>query len=174
MKTNAKIYVMRAEDGTLKLGHSVDPERRAKQVGRAVEVVHETDVLEQVERIERLAHRVLALHGRHIRGEWFEASLDEAVRAIEIATRQAEQQELVLGGDLRRINSVSHSGRAEAGSWASPPTLSVRMDVEHLQMIDDLRRLESDLPTRTEMARRCIEIVAAERLRKAQVGGPAQ
>lgn len=101
MRTNAKVYVMRAENGTLKLGHSRCPERRAKQVGRGVAVVHETDVVEHAERIERLAHRVLALDGTHLRGEWFEATLDQAITAIEIATRQAERQEFELGGKLK-------------------------------------------------------------------------
>ena len=70
MRTNARIYVMRADDGTLKLGHSKDPERRRKEIRRAVEIVHITDVIQHVERIERLAHRVLALHGKHLRGEF--------------------------------------------------------------------------------------------------------
>lgn len=100
MKTNAHIYVMKAEDGTLKLGHSVAPTRRAKELDRPVEIVHQTDVVEQAERIERLAHRILALHGRQIKGEWYEATLEDAIVAIEIATRQAENQELALGGKL--------------------------------------------------------------------------
>lgn len=102
MRTNARIYVMRAEDGTLKLGHSIDPIKRARSVGKPVEVVHQTDVIEHVERIERLAHRVLALHGRHIRGEWFEADLSDAISAIEMAIRQAEGSELQLVGRLSR------------------------------------------------------------------------
>ncbi|MBF4328686.1 hypothetical protein EAY16_25770, partial [Vibrio anguillarum] len=84
--------------GLLKLGHSCNPEKRAKQIGRVV-IAHLTDVVEQAERIERLAHRVLALHGKHVRGEWFEATIEDAILAIEIATKQVEQ-ELPLGGDL--------------------------------------------------------------------------
>jgi hypothetical protein len=91
---------MKAEDGSLKLGHSVAPAKRAKQLDRPVEIVHQTDVVEQAERIERLAHRILALHGRQIKGEWYEATLEDAIIAIEIATRQAENQELALGGKL--------------------------------------------------------------------------
>lgn len=49
MKMNARIYVMQAQDGMIKLGHSRNPVERAKQVGRAVDVVHQTDVIEQVE-----------------------------------------------------------------------------------------------------------------------------
>ena len=60
VRTNAKVYVVRAEDGTLKLGHSKDPINRAKDIRPKVEIVHQTDVLDQAEKIERLAHRVLA------------------------------------------------------------------------------------------------------------------
>lgn len=100
MKTYAKIYVMQADDGTLKLGHSKSPATRAKQLGRHVTIVHETDVVEHAEQIERLAHRVLALHGKHLRGEWFEASLSDAITAIDIATKQAEAEELPLGKNI--------------------------------------------------------------------------
>jgi hypothetical protein len=91
MRTNAKVYVMRAEDGSLKVGHSIAPSKRARDIGRHVQVVHETDVLEHAERIERVAHRVLALQGKRIRGEWFNAELAEAIAAIEDAVRQVEQ-----------------------------------------------------------------------------------
>ena len=64
-------------------------------------MVHTTAVMEHAERIERLAHRVLALHGKHLRGEWFEADIADAIRAIEVAVRQAEGSELPLGGKLR-------------------------------------------------------------------------
>jgi len=89
---------MRANDGTIKLGHSVCPERRAKQLGVPVDIVHQTDVIELAEKVERLAHRILALYGKHLRGEWFEASLEDAIQAIEIATQQAEGEQLPLGG----------------------------------------------------------------------------
>lgn len=120
MKTNAHIYVMRANDGTLKLGHSRNPESRAKQIGRPVEVVHQTDVIEQVERIERLAHRVLALHGRHIKGEWFEATLEQAILAIEVATKQAEGQEFALGAVL---------GRPDLPARREAPVISLRIPI---------------------------------------------
>ena len=84
MRTNARIYVMQADDGTIKLGHSKDPERGRKELDVPVTIVHQTDVVEQAERIERLAHRVLALHGGHIRGEWFKATIDAAISAIDI------------------------------------------------------------------------------------------
>lgn len=146
MKTNARIYVMRAEDGSLKLGHSKNPEERAKWIGRPVEIVHQTDVIEQVERIERLAHRVLALHGKHIRGEWFEAKLEDALLAIEIATRQAENAELALGGSV---------------AWNRPPspytgTMAVHLGSDGFRMLDELRRHERPIPSRPQMIRKLV------------------
>ncbi len=126
MRTNARIYVMRAEDGSLKLGHSKKPAARARQIGRPVEVVHQTDVLEHVEKIERLAHRVLALHGRHIRGEWFEASLDQAIAAIQTAVRQAEGSELVLVARLGRPDLPPKPNR-DLLSMRLPPDLKAEL-----------------------------------------------
>lgn len=150
MKTNAKVYVMVDSEGRIKLGHSVNPTARSKQMPRPVTLVHETDVIEQAERVERLAHRILALHGTHLRGEWFEASLEDALQAIEIAIRQAEQEELALGGRL--------DGRADIETSAQKyPLFNFRADPETLEALDKLRRDEPDIPTRSEMARRIIK-----------------
>ncbi len=143
MKMNAHIYVMQADDGTLKLGHSRNPTERAKQIGRPVVIVHQTDVIEHAERIERLAHRVLALHGRHIRGEWFEATLDAAIAAIETAIRQAEGQELALGKSLSPLFGAE--------------IIHMKVTPELIRALDNLRRAEPDLPSRSEMVRRLVE-----------------
>lgn len=100
MRTNAKVYLMQAKDGTLKLGHSRCPEKRAREIWCQPELVFQTDVLKCAERIERLAHRVLVLHGKHLKGEWFAATIEDGINAIEIAVRQAENEELPLGGSL--------------------------------------------------------------------------
>ena len=98
---SAKLYVMQAPDGAVKVGYSKNPEGRRKSLGKDVALVHETDVLDDVRRVEDLAHRALALNGTHLRGEWFEASLDDAISAIETAVRQAEGQEMELGGKFK-------------------------------------------------------------------------
>ena len=36
---------------------------------------------------------------------------------------------------------------------------NMRLPPELIRLLDDLRRQEDDIPTRSEMARRCIEIV---------------
>lgn len=98
--TTARLYIMQDAEGLLKLGYSTDPERRRRQVEgiwRPVELVHQTENIENVERVELLAHRVLALHGRHVQAEWFAASVEDAKQAIAIAQRQASGAELPLG-----------------------------------------------------------------------------
>lgn len=117
MRTNAKVYVMRSPEGALNLGHSVDPARRSRQLGRDIAVVHETEILEHAEIVERLAHRVMALHGRHVRGEWFDGDLADVIRAIDIAVRQADGGRPVSGrAMLRRLNV--RVPRAVAGAIA--------------------------------------------------------
>lgn len=57
MDRRASLYVMQAPDGSIKLGQSVNPEQRRRAIGKAIELVHATDMLDDVNRIERLAHR---------------------------------------------------------------------------------------------------------------------
>lgn len=134
MKTNARIYIMVDNEGRIKLGHSVNPTARSKQMPRPVTLVHETDVIEQAERVERLAHRILALHGTHLRGEWFEASLEDALQAIEIAIRQAEQEELALGGRL--------DGRADIETSNHTPVFSMRLSPELKEQLQRIANRE--------------------------------
>lgn len=104
MHVEAKIYVLKGDDGALKIGRSIDPSLRAKQVGRKAIVVHETEILPRAEVIERMAHRVMVLFGSHVGGEWFKATVADAKRAVAIAIRQVQNNELLLGG--RFINHV--------------------------------------------------------------------
>jgi len=139
MRTNAKLYVMRRGDGVLKLGHSQDPAFRKKQLGGPdLELVHETDFITHAERAERLAHKVLA--NKRIRGEWFKATLEQALEAIQIAIRQAQE----LGA------CVAHKENHQ-----------VQLSRETKSLMDELRKAEPDLPSRSEMLRRLIERAAA-------------
>jgi hypothetical protein len=69
MRTNAKVYVMTGNNGLVKVGHSRNPKGRLNELRRrAVSVEYETGVLREAEQIERSAHRLLQLAGRHVRG----------------------------------------------------------------------------------------------------------
>jgi hypothetical protein len=87
VRQNAHVYVMEAEDGTVKVGHSNNPERRLRQISGAtgLRLAHKTPSLTEAERVERMAHRLLTLNGQKIRAEWFSASVMEAMEAIERA-----------------------------------------------------------------------------------------
>jgi hypothetical protein len=141
MKTNAKIYVLESADGLVKVGHSRRVDKRIKELGKVVSIAHLTEIKVQAEIIERTAHRLLRLAGKGVRGEWFSATVAEAIEAIERAERIADGAELGL-------------------DRAPPPDdtiLHMRVAEEIRAKLDDLRRLEPDLPSRSEMVRRLIE-----------------
>jgi len=49
---------------------------------------------------------------------------------------------------------------------------NMRLPPEYLRWLDEMRRKEEDIPTRSEMARRCIAIVAEMRgMTKERTGG---
>lgn len=148
MRTNAKVYVLKAPDGTIKLGHAKNVERRKNEIGRHLDIVHQTDVLEQAERIERLAHRILALHGKHLKGEWFEATLEDAILAIEIATRQAEGEELNLGGQI--IYSAKRPATKKI-------MLTIKLPPDLIRSVDECIDAMEFPPTRTRLIERLLE-----------------
>lgn len=86
MNTNVEVYVMQIGD-TVKVGHTKDLAARSHQLrGNRPVVVHRTGVLEHGERVERMAHKLLRLRGLQANsGDYFNASVDEAVGAINVA-----------------------------------------------------------------------------------------
>ena len=93
MRQNARIFVIQDDDGAIKVGHSTDPNRRVHQLERAsLKIVHVSDVYVEAERVERAAHRLLAWAGKRIspKGDWFSASLEEAIAAINKAALIAD------------------------------------------------------------------------------------
>lgn len=155
---------MQAEDGTIKLGHSKDPDKRSREVGKPVEVAHVTEVLGQAERIERLAHRVLALQAEHVGGEWFLATLEEAVEAIAVATRQADSQELELGGVLK------HHTREQPGRR---PIL-VKLPPSLVEAVDGYCAQQAARPTRTAVIEAAIAKFLSDGEAKAGTRGRAR
>lgn len=137
MRQNAQVYILQAEDGTIKVGHSVNPEKRMHQLGRSgLKVVHASGMIVDAEKVERAAHKLLKLAGKHVRGEWFSASIQEALDAIDVAQRIADGLDVLPGRDT---------------------FLQMRIADEIVAKLDDLRRVEADLPSRSEMIRRLIE-----------------
>ncbi len=87
MITGARVYVMQGDGGTLKVGVSNAPLRRLREVTSAVGLIYETEPLQDPFKVEELAHRILIKSGKHISGEWFAASPEDAIEAIKNALR---------------------------------------------------------------------------------------
>lgn len=63
MKVNAHVYVLQAADGSLKVGHSCDVNRRSEELRKQhgdLRLVHVSPRLGNAERIERAVHRLLS------------------------------------------------------------------------------------------------------------------
>jgi hypothetical protein len=145
MRRNAQIYVMRSTSGALKVGHSRRVKSRRAELGKP-QIVYLTDVLEQAEVIERMAHRLLKMSGRHIRGEWFSASLDEIIAAIERAER------IAIGAEL----PPEPQERSQ---------LNIRLDRDLEDAIEALRESAGyPTPTKTDVIRQAV-MDACDRLK---------
>lgn len=94
-KKSGCLYVMTGPEG-VKVGFSRQPDKRSRQVGPGVNVAYATEFKVNGERIERGAHRLLRLAGKHVRAEWFSATVAEAKAAIERAERIDAGLELAL------------------------------------------------------------------------------
>lgn len=152
----AQLYVMRRGD-LVKLGVSCNPERRRREIGSDVELLFVSRPVDDADRVERLAHRVLVLHASHERGEWFRASLSDAKRAIKVAIRQAVGVELELGG---RVNT-------KGTPTLYPIVWTFPVNDQFYRDVDDLRRRERDVPSRSEMLRRLVQRNRKPTLKKA-------
>lgn len=147
MKTNAKVYVMRDENGRIKVGHAKRPDKRVKEISaKGLRLLSQTDVKEDAERIERTAHRLLKLAGKHIRGEWFNASHDEALAAILTA------EKIVNGNQLGLVHKTDNS-----------TVFTMRVDAEFLSELDELRALDRPLPSKAEVLRSLVKAELARR-----------
>lgn len=83
------VYVMQGADGRTKVGISQNPQsrRRAVEIAESVAhtIVYQKHVGSIVLGVERGAHRLLKERGFHSSGEYFTASPDECICAVEEA-----------------------------------------------------------------------------------------
>lgn len=96
-----RVYVAVLGD-EVKIGRSQSAEARAKSLGRDVKLVWQSAPYENANKIEALAHRLMALQAKPTRGEWFRGDASTAIEAVGTAVRQAFKEELALGGDFQR------------------------------------------------------------------------
>ena len=136
------VYVMDAPDGAVKVGFSNDPSRRLKELrdGGSVNVLHTTRDYDNAFRVERAAHRLLDLAGRRIKGELFQATLEEAIAAIERAER------IVAGSEpLPPLPTVARS------------QFILRVAEAQVERIEALRRNRSPIPNVSDLLRALID-----------------
>ena len=152
MRTNTKVYVLLAHDGLIKVGSSSDPERRLKELRVNGRIAYQTNVISESEVVERRAHRVLALTAQHVRGEWFVATVDQAIGAIKDAQRQVVRSELPLGGELIKWRYNKPQKPLRGGK-----NVVIKMSDETRRKLDDVRAGEGSPPSMAEMIRLLID-----------------
>lgn len=139
----SSVYVASGRGGLVKVGFSTNAEQRmitlASQERTSVRLEHAEFVPENARLVERVAH--VLLREKRERGEWFDVSVDDAVEAVREAVHAVEE------------------GRGESIiAGARPPgrMFSIRFSDRDMEMLDELRRQEPDIPGRGEMLRRLI------------------
>ena len=128
---------MEDDAGRRKVGHSDNPMRRSFELGSTpLSLLYATKFSPNAYRVERTAHRILRVAGKHIKGEWFTASLDECVAAIERAER------IVAG--------------LEPDVKADAVLVGVRFTFEKLNEIEAWRRRQPKMPSRGDAIRHLV------------------
>lgn len=164
-----RVYVAEAvageKVGKVKIGFTANPpEVRVGQLQFPSKLIHATDELANAAKIEKSAQRILALHGGHDWGEWFEATADQAIAAINLALRQNSGLELILEGKMR-----AGSGRGR------PPVDKSRTRLLTFRIANDLfedvdrycRRIGGDRgPSLSTLLRLGLEADQMERARR--------
>lgn len=90
--TTGQVYIARDSDGLVKVGFSKRPSIRMFDL--RAELQYATDTFPNALRIEKLAHKLLSVSAKRIASsEWFEATLEEAIEAVERAIRIADGSE---------------------------------------------------------------------------------
>jgi len=137
MSKPAFVYVIGCADGPYKVGYSASPGNRLFALGlgsRPGYAVLHTVECSRARDVEQMAHHLL--QEDRIKGEWFTASLEKCREAIDRA------HELVQQG-----HSIPPSERLE-----------LHVTLAFLRRIDDWRRAQPDLPSRSEAIRRIVDV----------------
>ena len=126
------VYVMQVEPGVIKVGRSDDPQRRAHQLtrvwGQRVAVAFKLQS-DNAPAVEQAAHRILATY--RIEGEWFSATAQEGILAVETAAR------------------VTVPIRSDV-------CMHLRLKPFHIRALQEWSNLEPDSPSISEMLSRFV------------------
>jgi predicted GIY-YIG superfamily endonuclease len=151
---DAFLYVVRRPtDGARKVGFTSDTTSRLYNINSsqgcrcALEYAEARTISVAIESAEKHAHALL--WESRVEGEWFAVDLETAQQAVAAAFDAAE-----LGGTMLK---------PPRGKSAKTETFTVKVSRQWLKDLDDWRRLEKDLPSRTEAIMRMCDKAFAER-----------
>ena len=148
------LYVMSRENGHVKVGMSHSPEERADVISNAIKskiIVHfQTNLMIYPIRAEHIAHKLLKPY--HVGHEWFCCSVDEAKRAVIQAVEIAEGR----ADDVTVGIFFSVHPKALGGDTTKIP---VPLTPWHLDVIDEWRRSQPGIPSRTEAIREAVRLL---------------
>ena len=101
------VYVISDGSGLRKIGSSIDPDGRLRQLslGRELILEHRTALTTYGRVAERLTH--VRLDAKRAKGEWFSISREEAIIAVEQAVIDAQAG--VLGPRYQRVRATKGS-----------------------------------------------------------------
>lgn len=143
------LYVIRSPSGLRKVGSSIAPLARARQLS-TINTIDEagTFTLEYQRECpdpavdaEKHAQALLAPARVRLKREYFQVGLEMATAAVDAAIDAASAGEPLM--------KPPPSGRTER--------FEMRVSDKMIEQLDCLRRLESDMPTRSEMLRRLVD-----------------
>jgi hypothetical protein len=146
------IYVVSSSPEVMKIGIAIRPERRistlrtSSSAPLAVEFLGECEMAAQ---LEARAHRILAQ--ANLCGEWFSVSARQAIDAVMRAAAE-------LGCEIKS----QPIGHFRARAWRPPGSkqdrpFQMRVNDDFLALVDEFRRGEPDMPSRSEAIRRIVE-----------------
>ena len=144
------VYAMQRADGAVKIGISGDLRHRCfslkAQTRQNVEVSYKTDIRDDARLVESVAHRLLK-DKQHL-GEWFWVSVEEATAAISHAVD-------IIEGRMPDVTADAwFSPSKRTGPTEKTERLNLTAEPEFIRMLDDWRRRQPDLPSRSEALRR--------------------
>lgn len=147
---SGKVYVIDNNEGLVKIGKATNPDLRCRELQRCaphkesvLEVAYTTTDRPDVSVIETLAHSYLASQRQF--GEWFNATIDEAIQAIEWAIRNK----------TKTLEKRASDREDKKKKWRDIG-LSRLLGEDTTKTLDALRLTEGGRPSQIEMVRRLI------------------
>ncbi|MBO6755503.1 MAG: GIY-YIG nuclease family protein [Roseibium sp.] len=130
--------------GLSKVGFSDNPNRRSRTLG-GVPVLYQSDWSSNAEQVEKAAHEILRLSGKHVKKELFSVALPDAIEAIGCALKSVGQdvhkEPLKSCREERIVVPLTLKERKELGAAASRVGLKVSTYIR-MKTLEAIRKPE--------------------------------